>query len=97
MLHCEPTATPTETAVSTTETATPTSTFTATLPPTVTATLTPTATATLPGYITVTEPILAGFSAFPRSGEAPLLVLFFDNSTGDIDAYQRCRDQRAGQ
>jgi PKD repeat protein len=31
--------------------------------------------------------VVAGFSAFPTSGLAPLLVQFLDNSTGDIDTY----------
>ncbi|MEW5958146.1 MAG: PKD domain-containing protein, partial [Chloroflexota bacterium] len=32
--------------------------------------------------LTVSKPALAGFSAFPVSGPAPLTVQFFDNSTG---------------
>ena len=33
-------------------------------------------------YITVTPGLVAGFSAFPLSGPAPLLVQFLDNSSG---------------
>ena len=43
-------------------------------------------TLTRPGYITVIEPTIAGFSAFPRSREAPLLVQFLDNSA-NADTY----------
>jgi PKD repeat protein len=35
-----------------------------------------------PGYLTVTSPVVAGFSAFPLTGTVPLLVQFLDNSTG---------------
>ncbi len=35
-----------------------------------------------PGYITVTQPVQADFSAFPLTGSPPLLVLFFNNSSG---------------
>ncbi len=33
-------------------------------------------------YITVNNPLAAGFSAFPLQADVPLLVLFLDNSTG---------------
>ena len=36
-------------------------------------------------YITTAEPVAAGFSAFPPTGGAPLLVQFLNHSTGAVD------------
>jgi PKD repeat protein len=43
-------------------------------------------TETRPDYITVYEPVEAGFAAVPREGLPPLTVVFTNTSTGDYDA-----------
>lgn len=44
-------------------------------------------TVTKSNYITVYEPALAGFTAGPTTGPAPLLVQFTDQSSGDISSW----------